>query len=274
LPELERCFPGLGPDAGIAARFEWTALADRRQSGTQARASLELEVNTEPTVPKRVRPALLPVLFHGAWQGSEEAVGDLLRWATTLWPGNHEGTFAVGASRLEISVDYADAMDREFAVYLDPIGEPWTELRPMACLALALGLAAEDGTLRRHAQDALVAAIGHGRVHAGALGPTLSRLLDTGHNKLARWSKSLGAVAQISPRHAVVVRELLMEMLRGQPARAPRDLGTLLELLVEIRASTDASPLPECVRSYLEGLSAGGKVQRLARQLLAGPAPA
>jgi hypothetical protein len=268
LPGFEKVHPKLGPDAGIAARYTWDAHAERKRYEDHEWVSLELEVERTPGVPKRIADANLPVLFHGAWETNEESARDLLRWSATLWPANLEALFARAATRLEISVDYADVLDREFYPYLEPIAEPFTDLRPMACLALGLGLAAQDNTLRGHAQDALIAAISHDRLKAGPLGATMSRLLDTGSNKFARWSKSLAQAARVSPIHAAAVCELLQKTLQGDPAKAPRDVSALLELLVELLNEAGAVPIHPQTRSYVAGLSAGGKTARLARQIL------
>jgi hypothetical protein len=268
LPEFEKAHPKLGPDAGVTAQYTWEAHAERKRYQDQEWVSLELAVERKPDVPRRVADANLPVLFHGAWETNEESARDLLRWSTTLWPANLEALFARGATRLEISVDYSDVLDREFYPYLEPIAEPFTGLRPMACLALGLGLAAQDNTLRGHAQDALIAAISHDRLKAGPLGATMSRLLDTGTNKFARWSKSLAQAARVSPIHAAAVCELLQQTLQGDPAKAPRDVSALLELLVELLSEPGRAPIHPQTRDYLAGLSAGGKTARLVKQLV------
>lgn len=268
LPEFERVHPKLGPDAGSAARYSWKAYSKRNQSRDHQWVTLELELDREPDLPRRIPDAALPLLFHGEWKTNEESARDLLRWSTTLWPANLEAFFARGATRLEISVDYSDVMDREFYPYLEPIAESSTELRPMACLALALGLAVQDSALRGHAQDALIAAISHDRLRSGSLGPTMSRLLDTGTNKFARWGKSLGQVARVSRAHSTGVSVLLQQTLQGDPARAPRDISALLELLVELLSETRTPLTDPATRHYLAGLSASGKTARLVKHLL------
>lgn len=267
LPEFESKHPRLGPDAGVGARYEWQAQGERRHHEKLSWTSLELEVWAEPKCPKKLGSDLLPVLFHGTWETGEEGEKYLMRWATQLWPANREATFARGCDRLEISVDYADVNDREYCAYVEPLAEPHTELRPMACLALALSLAAQDNALRGHAQDGLIAAINEGRMNVEELGHTMSRLLETGINKFARWAKVLRGVARISPEHTRVAAELITRSLRGDPSKAPRDISALLELLFELLSETDSNLKDQQAQDYIAGLKAGGKTAKLVKQL-------
>lgn len=269
LPEFEAKHPRLGPDAGVGARFMWQAQGERRHHDKLSWTSLELEVRAEPKCSKKIESDLLPVLFHGLWETSEEGEKPLMRWATQLWPANLEAMFARGCGRLEISVDYADVSDREYCAYVEPLAEPGTELRSMACLALALGLAAQDNALRGHAQDGLIAAIAEGRLNMDELGQTMSRLLDTGINKFARWAKALRDVARISPRHARASADLITQALHGDPAKAPRDISALLELLFELMSETNGRFDDQKARDYVHSLKAGGKTAKLAKQILA-----
>jgi hypothetical protein len=267
LPEFESKHPRLGPDAGVGARYEWHAQGERHQHEKSSWTSLALQTRTEPKCPKKLRSDLLPVLFHGTWAASEEGGKFLMRWAAQLWPANLEATFARGSGHLQLSVVYADVSDREFCAYVELLAAPYTELRPMACLALALSLAAQDNALRGHAQDALIAAINEGRINVEELGHTMSRLLETGMNKFARWAKVLREVARISPEHARVATDLIARALRGDPSKAPRDISALLELLFELLSETDSTLKDQAARDYLAGLKAGGKAARLVKQL-------
>jgi len=269
LPEFEAKHARLGPDAGVAARYRWKTAAERREYAGHAWTRLAFELTVEPTFPKQVEDTLLPVLFHGAWDTGAEGEKDMIRWAGQLWPANREATFAYASRRLEASVGYADANDREYCAYVEALAEPHTELRPMACLALALTLAAEESALRSHGQDGLVAAIADGRLAVNELGSAMARLLDTGINKFARWAKALREVARVSPAHVQAVAVLLAHSLHGDPARAPRDIGALLELLFELLSETGGKLSDVAARDYLAALSFGGKTARLAKQILA-----
>jgi hypothetical protein len=208
-------------------------------------------------------------LFHGPWDAGEEGEKNMIRWAAQLWPANREATFAHACERLEASVGYADVNDREYCAYVEPLAEPHTELLPMACLAFALTLAAEDSALRSHGQDGLIAAIGEGRLDVAELGSAMARLLDTGINKFARWAKSLREAARVSPAHARAVTDLLAQALHGDPAKAPRDISSLLELLFELLSETGDKLNDGRARDYLAALPFGGKTAKLLKQILA-----
>lgn len=268
LPEFEAKHPRLGPDAGVGAQYSWKARSERRQHADQAWTSLQFELTTQPQFPKKVDDALLPVLFHGPWQTGEEGEKNMIRWAAQLWPANRESIFAFACKRLEASVGYADANDREYCAYVEPLAEPHTELRPMACLALALCLAAQDSALRGHGQDGLVAAIAETRLDVNELGGAMARLLDTGINKFARWAKSLREVARVSPAHARAVADLLAHALHGDPSKAPRDINALLELLFELLSEIGGKLDDQRARDYLDALPAGGKTARLSKEIL------
>jgi hypothetical protein len=269
LPEFEAKYPRLGPDAGLAAQYSWLAGSRRHESANSAWTHLEFELTTEPPCPKKVDDTLLPVLFHGPRVTSDEGEKNMIRWAAQLWPANREAMFAYACTRLEAAVDYADATDREYCAYVEPLAEPHTELGPMACLALALALAAEDNALRGHGQDGLIAAIGEGRLDVNELGPTMARLLDTGTNKFSRWARTMRETARVSPAHTRTVADLLARTLHGDPAKAPRDVSALLDLLFELLSETGDKLNDDHARDYLAALPFGGKTAKLSKQILA-----
>jgi hypothetical protein len=141
-------------------------------------------------------------------------------------------------------------------------------MQPLATLALALGLAAEDAALRGHAQEGLIAAIGQARLDVSALAGVMSELLATGINKFARWGKTLREVARVSPLHAARITALLHQSLRGDPTKGPRDIHAILELLVELQAETGASLNNPQARQYVQGIKTGGRTAKLVKQLL------
>lgn len=268
LPEFDKVHPKLGPDAGEAARYEWQAKAKHQELGGSTYTSLELHLDRQPKRPEPVGDALLPVLMQGEWLSSVDDKKPLLRWAATLWPGQREAIFAQGMKLLAWAVNYADAHDRDTCAYLEPLAEPHTEMREMATLALALGMAAEDAALRGQAQEGLIAAIQDGRLDLPALAETMSKLLATGINKFARWAKTLREAARVSPWHTEQVAKLLTQSLRGDAARTPRDIHAILELLVELLAETGTSLTEPLTRQYVQGINAGGRTAKLAKKLL------
>lgn len=268
LPEFEKSHPKLGPDAGVAARYEWEASSLRSEHGDLAWSRLEFEIAVSPQLPAQIGDADLPVLFHGKWNNSLEDEKQLLRWAATLWPAQREAFFSRGVKPLAWAVNYADANDRDVCAFLEPLAEPHTEMLPLATLALALGLAAEDAALRGHAQEGLIAAISQHRLDVPGLAGVMSRLLATGVNKFARWSKTLREAARVSPLHAAQIADVLRQALRGDPAKAPRDIHALLELLVELLAETNRPLEENDAQQYLRGIKTGGRTAKLVRKLL------
>src|SRR5262249_8272706 len=152
------------------------------------------------------------------------------RWAMTLWPLNRQPFFAAGCAALASNLDWVEA-DWANKTYLESLLDPDVPLEEMGYLLLALGLAAKDPGEHGLATDALIAAIDDGRVDAEGLGSILARLLPTGLVKAARYAKTLGQAARVSPLHAWTIACTLEGGLRHDPRQAPRDLSALLELL-------------------------------------------
>lgn len=96
----------------------------------------------------------------------------------------------------------------------------------------------------------------------------MARLLDTGINKFARWAKSLAEVARVSSAHTRAVADLLARALHGDPAKAPRDIGALLELFFELLSETEGKLNDRVARDYIAALPFGGKTAKLGKQIL------
>jgi hypothetical protein len=190
-----------------------------------------------------------------------------LRWIATLWPARLEPLFAKGAVRFSHNLDWWQA-EWENKTFLEPLLDPDTPFEPMGLLLLTLGLAAKDAGEHGLATDILIAAIDDGRMDGELLGGILAELLPSGLVKAARLAKTLAQAARPSPLHASMIATAIERSLRGDPAKAPRDLSQLLELLHELLAERAEPVRTADARQYLQGLKAGGKTGRLVRDLL------
>ena len=88
----------------------------------------------------------------------------------------------------------------------------------------------------------------------------MTQLLDTGLSKFTRWAKGLRDVARVSPKHTRAAAELIARSLHGDASCAPRDVGTLLEVLLELRSEIGGGLDDARAREYLAALTAGGRL--------------
>lgn len=255
-PELENKHPELGPDGATAAQFKWNIpphedFFDIRQCAPK---------------PRRLMPDHLPVLFHSEEGRLGISVTDnlaLLRWAGSLCPGLKESFIARGLNRFWNMWE----VDHESVAFLEPLADPFTELRPVARMALGIGLAMREANYRTLAIDGLIGAMETGRLNPAEFGHSLGRLMQSGHYPMGRWTKSLGEAARVSPAHAKAVFDTFEHCLCGDPANAPSDIAKLLEFGLEMKAELGARVTCAAARKYLAGLKPG-RAAKLARQLL------
>jgi hypothetical protein len=267
-PELEKRFGELGPGAARVGEF-------RIRHIMRYEKYPRLEVQISPPFPKQPLIDVLPVLMHefnaGNRIGDEAAGAEMQRttlwWAASLWPAVREPIFASGVLRLEDNLDWWEARwgDRVYEEFLLDPDTPWGS---MAAWLLALGLAAKEAGQSGLATDALIAGIEDGRFNSEALGAVMADLLPSGMVKAARWAKVLQNTAQPSPLHKASVHALIERTLRGDAAKAPRDLQALLELFHELSVETGAAVADTACREFLQGLGSGGKTGKLTKALL------
>jgi hypothetical protein len=272
-PAVERRHPGLGPDAGRAARYSYR-IKSREHRGDYTTASgpkqfhstfYDFLLDREPPVAKRVSLDLPTVLLHADFHGSGAAS---LRWGALTWPLARESWFAIGAYHLARNLDWWEA-DWAKRTYLEPLLDPDVPLKPMALLLLALGLAAKEPGESGLAADALIHTIEDGRLDPDGLGEVMASLLSSGIVKAARWAKTLGDAARMSPLHARAVAAAIERALQAKPAKPTRDLVALLELLLELLMANGQALTPGPTREYLAGLDVSGKTAKLVTSLLA-----
>lgn len=265
--EVENKHPGLGPDAGQAARYQASV---RKRAQTKYHT---LRVQVEPPPPAQWELERVTVLLNPQPRKPDEyhhvetreSTADL-RWMLTVWPMQLESWFARALPRFADNLDWWEAQWANRTL-LDPLLDPDVPLKPMALLMLALGLAAKEPGESGLATDALIAAIDDGRLDAHKLGATLAFLAPMIKN--TRLVRTLGQAARISPLHVHGIAQVIQGVLRGDPASAPRDLQALLELLKESLTEMGEAVTDAEARGYLEKIEASGKTARLVRELLA-----
>ncbi|MGE0759400.1 MAG: DUF6493 family protein [Pirellulaceae bacterium] len=272
--QLDARFPGLGPDATVAAscRFRYKT----RKSANYT--FVDMTVESEPPAPKSQDERLVTVTLHtqrtsdrhyqwemGGFGG--RTVGSV-RWTATIWPGARDSYFAGSAMECFQNLDWSEARWQNRAL-LEPLLDPGTPLRDTGLWFLVGMLAAKEPGEAGLATDIAIRAIQDGRLGSDNLGAGLRELLPTGVMKPGRWQKTLSDVARISPVHAATVFVAVQGALREAPADLPKDVAKLLELLVELAAEL-SQPIAdgEC-RQWLAQLGTKGKSGRLAHELLA-----
>jgi hypothetical protein len=260
---VERRHPGLGPDAGRAARVRLTAGDPRRYFGGY---SLEIE----PPMPQDPRADLPSVLMlrapsSFAWTGHSEPA--MLRWMATIQPADRDAWSAVGSLVIGRNVDWWSA---EWAnrAFLEPFIDPVTRIGPQARVLLGIALGAKEAGERGLATDVVRLSIADGRLTATDLGEGLMAAASVALDRPNRWALALADVASDSGHHAVTVADAVGRSLPALADRPPAKLVPLLRLLDELSAATGTPPADDA-RLPLERLAgAGGQAGRLARSIL------
>jgi hypothetical protein len=264
---VEKKHPGLGPDAGQAARHR-ASMEVRSKRKYQT-----LLIHVEPTPPAQPVAERVTVVMNPQSRKKNEhyhveiweTAADL-RCMLMVWPMQREGWFARVLPRFADNLDWWEAVWPNRTL-LEPLLDPDVPLKPMALLMLALGLAAKQPDESGLATDALIAAIDDGRLDACKLGETLAFLAPM--IKCARLARTLSQAARSTPLHLQVVAQIIQGALRGDPAQAARDVQALLELLKESLLELGAAVCDADARGYLERIETGGRTRRLVQELLA-----
>lgn len=203
-------------------------------------------------------------------QGDDNNVtSELARWCATLTPDDLQAHFATGL-RCLLGEYNLDEIDNPLmtGLWLEPAREPWVDIGPEGHWLLTLMLASRGARAIEVALDVAIDGISQGRANAEQLGGVLATLMTSGMFKAKRMAAAFAQIAPVSPAHAQWVRQAIACGLRGDPAAAPRDVGTLLsllhELLVEAREKLED---PEA-RYWLESARRGGQVAKLRKSIL------
>jgi hypothetical protein len=297
-PAVDAKFPGLGPDAGQAAKLEfeiqtrtwkdsytgkeesWDYLASRFAPAPPGLPENEVfwKALTSAVSRRYGKFKLLPtVLAHTTpIESTGGASPDRLShekmnspWSPILWPANPLPLYnatALNASGWEHSQrPAAEPPLSGYRVALSPdapLGGPGR-------LMLAMGLNALDAAEGQMATDLLIAVIADGRLDPEALGRDMARLVNSTLIKPKRWAAKLKIAARESALHAQAVRLALERALSLGNAKPPRDVHAPMELLHELCVeSGEAITIPD-TRAFLATIKGSGKAAKLAKTLLA-----
>ncbi len=261
-------FGTLGPDAGQASRYKPWVEVHNSNDGDYTWYNLKVE--RTPRAPEEIPLEHLAVLFHKYTEGyySDTYFGyneGLVRWGSTIWPGNLEPYFACGAC--ELSISYPEAQWHVQSFFL-PMLEQNVPLKPMALLLLIAGLSSAEPGQKGIAIDIVVMSIDDGRMDIALLGDLMAEFVATGLIIVSRWTKAIKEIASISSRHAEAMRSLIQSLLRFNPENSPRELGGLIELLYELSIAADKCLEDEKAIEFFKNNKKGGKQGKFAKKLL------
>jgi len=241
-PRVEARHPGLGPNAGLAARF-----SVRVEHGA-------LRLERTPPMPSRTADDLPTVLMLASHCDG---------WDAAVWPAAADSFFVLQAKRLPMVMESVGTFwQGDWRTLLDPDAP----LGPVSRAMIALGMSLRNPAIARLAQDALIAALDDGRLDGPSLAEMLTTFIAHGKLKPARWLKALTECARVSPLHAQAVRVAVDGVIPALPADS-RVLPAALEMLLELCIES-GQPAMAC-RPTLEGPTGSGRTARLAHRLLA-----
>jgi hypothetical protein len=268
-----KSFPKLGPDAAEAAQLSLVFKQKQYEHFTHIRTS----TTVSPPCPKNLTADLPTVLLHSSRELNNLAyhfeAGDFagrtngaIRWTATLWPIARDSFCASSAVACFDNIDWSEAMWRNRTM-LEPLLDSGMPLRPLATQFLAGMLSAKEPGEAGLATDIAIQAISEGRLGTDNLFAACTLLLPTGLIKPGRWQKTLTDVASASVVHVAVIQQSLQQTLTATKENWPKDVGKLLELLLELTAG-HSLPLTSEFQSTLQSGNASGKQKKLATQLL------
>src|SRR5262249_1177504 len=108
-----------------------------------------------------------------------------------------------------------------------------------------------------------------GRISGFELGESLGRAVQIESVTPARWARTLGDAARVSPLHTAVVRDALEKMLSSATRRKTASMVALFELTFELCTQTGCTISDPKAVSWLEGIAGSSKSAKLAKSMLA-----
>lgn len=275
-PALDRRHPGLGPDGALVATYAWHTSAKTWEVDGKSYTHHNFHIDSLPA-PRGIPLAHLAVARHvpegwpvdslRGWAfGGREA--GLLRYAASTLPSDLEVWCAQGAWAFGNNLDWWEAEWHNCA-FLDVLLDPVAPMTPMARLLLVLALCGKEAGQVATAVDLLVQAHAQGRLAAVAeLGGLVRALFATPLPKVARLHKSLQAALRIDLQMHVLAFALLCAVVEARPEDPPRDIGLVLDLLLELK-TRHALALPADARAALAHMKLSGNTRKLQVSLLA-----
>ncbi len=263
-PEVAKNFGSGFPDAGMNARY---AIAFEKIN-----YFTWLLMRVDPKIKGTVPNAFLATMFHltSAGDNSYGSVCgyhvNMIRWCATVWPLNTEPFFSQGVLVFDPSQRLANS---PYAGFLEPMLKAHIAIGEIGSFLLALGLASSDPAIKSVAVEAAISAIEEDRLDLEALRQAFATLIPSRYVPVRRWTKSLMELSGVSTKHTIVVRDLLEGSFRHDPAKPPRDIGGLIELLYELSIALESAVTDIETLNYLRGVTGGGKLKRFASKLIA-----
>jgi hypothetical protein len=203
-------------------------------------------------------------LFHSTYAAYADA--SMIRWLSTIWPGNLQPFFALAIKSYDPGWWEANW---DLQSYFDALLTPELEFGQLGTLFLVAGLAAKEVGQKTTTIDATILGIAEQRLEASLVAGYLQQLMGEREFLVSRWTKAFGQVAAASTQHAIFVADIIERSLDFDPKDSPRDLGGLIELLYELRIELGQELQHEVARTFFSQSNKGGKLGTFGKLLLA-----
>jgi len=206
---------------------------------------------------------------HSSWEDNWLLVSDLPHLFSLL--PNYPAPLYAHVLRHAAWADNLESSERDLLLRaLTALLGPGPALEAAATAVLASGLIHHSPPGRSLAQEVLLQAIAHGRLHPAALGQILGQQLATGYAPAARLADNLLPLKGINALTDDALCQILAALLPALPAAPPRNTRKLLDAYADLLART-RQPLPAAVRPHLLAWQKTASLKAAAKTLLALP---